>query len=131
MNLNQRIQKIEIKIKTSVKLPGCEVTIFVIIPQDKKQTPFNTDTYKPTDEDVSQYLQWMKASGQCQDCRGSCALDWAPAGFTHHTLTGERNSSSPVPKISLMHCVDAETGELMRRLMKGERTLFENAEGIR
>jgi hypothetical protein len=123
MTLERRLQQLELKIKLNSKQPGCDITLFIVVPEEMQQSgPFDTDTYRPTDEEIENYLSQLKDSGQCRDCKGSCAIDWAPDGFKNHTLTGERSFSSPVPKINWMFCANAEIPILTRRIMNGERT---------
>jgi len=125
--LSRRLEQLEIKIKSTFKEPGCVVSLFIVIPQEFQQAPFDTDTYKPADNEIENYLNQLKDSGQCRDCKGSCAIDWSPDGFHNHTLAGERSSISPEPKISWMYCADAEIPVLTRQLMNGMRTQLESA----
>ena len=120
MTLARRLQQLELNLKT--KLPGCNPTLFIVVPGEMQQGPFDTDAYRPTDGEIEEYLKHLKDGRQCRDCKGSCAVDWAPDGFKNHTLTGERSSSSSTPKISVMYCADAEIPVLTRRIMNGERT---------
>ncbi len=122
MTLGRRLQQLELKIKLNSKQPGCDVTLFIVVPEEMQSGPFDTDAYRPTDDEVEKYLKHLKDGGQCRNCKGSCAIDWAPDGFKNHTLTGECSSSSSTPKISVMYCADAEIPVLTRRIMDGERT---------
>ena len=120
MKLDHRLQCLELKFKP--KQSGCNLTLFIVIPEGARNAAFDTDAYRPADTEVERYLKHLKDSGQCRDCKGSCAIDWAPDGFKNHTLTGERSSSSPEPKILTMFCANAEIPVLTRRIMNGERT---------
>jgi hypothetical protein len=96
---------------------------FLSVPEDiTSYQPFNSETYRPAEGELEKYLKQLKESGECQNCKGSCAIDWSPDGFNNHTLSGERSSSTIEPKISTMFCANAETPGLTRRLMNGERT---------
>jgi len=114
MTLKHRLQRLELNLKT--KIPGCHPTLFIVVPEGSQNAPFDTDVYRPTDDEMEKYLKHLKDGGQCRNCKGSCAIDWAPDGFKNHTLTGERSSSSPMPQIFRMYCVNAETPELVRQL---------------
>ena len=125
MNLTRRLKNLEINIRESFPQTGCNVTLFIVIPEDKKGGCFDSDTYKPTQEEIDKYLKYLKESAQCRDCKGSCALDWEPVGFKNHTIIGENANSSPAPIINWMYCAHAGTPALVRRLMNGERTPVE------
>jgi hypothetical protein len=121
MQLSSRLQQLELKIKLNSKQPGCDISLFIVIPEASRNAPFDTDTYRPTEAEIEKYLKSLKDSGQCRDCKGSCAIDWSPDGFKNHTIMGESSSSSPTPKISRMYCANAETPELLRQLHSGGR----------
>jgi hypothetical protein len=128
MKLEQRLRLLESQLQ--FKQPGCDVTIFIVVPEEflsvpediNSYHPFNSETYRPAEGELEKYLKQLKESGECQNCKGSCAIDWSPDGLTNHTLSGERTSSSPEPKVSMMFCADAETPVLTRRIMNGEIT---------
>lgn len=128
MKLEKRLQLLESQFQ--FKQSGCEITLFIVVPEEflslpkdiNSYQPFNSDSYRPAKDELDNYLMLLKNSGQCRDCKGSCAVDWAPDGFNNHTLSGERSSSTIEPKISTMFCANAETPALTRRLMNGERT---------
>jgi hypothetical protein len=120
MALKHRLQRLELNLKT--KIPGCNPTLFIVVLEGSRNMPFDTGAYRPADDEIGKYLKHLRDGGQCRNCKGSCAIDWAPDGFKNHTLTGERSSLSPEPKIFTMFCADAETPVLMRQLMNGERT---------
>ena len=119
MRLEHRLQCLELKLAT--KQPGCNPTLFIVMPEDCKNGMFNCDSYQPTHDETEKYLKYLKDSGQCRDCVGSCAIDWARDGFKNHTLSGAGVSSSQEPKISLMFCADAEIPVLCRCIMNGGR----------
>lgn len=120
MTLARRLQLLESKLET--KKPGCNPTVFIVIPQERPPGRFDTSSYRPSDDEVGKYLKHLKDGGQCRDCKGSCAIDWAPDGFKNHTLTGECSSSSPDPSIFWMYCAEAETPVLMRKVVNREGT---------
>ena len=121
MQLSSRLQQLELKIKFNSKQPGCDITLFIVIPEGPHETPFDYASYRPTEDEIENDLKSLKDTGQCRDCVGSCAIDWAPDGFNNHTLIGEPSSSSPEPNILTMFCANAEIPVLTRRLMNGER----------
>ena len=129
MKLDQRLRVLESQFQ--FKRPGCDVTLFIVVPEEflslpediSSYQPFNSDTYRPSDSELEKHLKQLKDSGQCRDCKGSCAIDWDPERFTNHTLCGEHTSSSLEPKIFTMFCADAETPVLTRKIMNGERTV--------
>jgi hypothetical protein len=120
MALERRLQQLEIVFQSTLKQPGCDITLFIVVPEDVKGGYFDTDTYKPVEGEIEKYLKWLKDSSQCRDCKGSCAIDWSPNGFKNHNLTGERSSSSSEPKLFIIYCADAEIPVLTRRIMSGE-----------
>jgi hypothetical protein len=145
MNLDKRLRLLEVKIQS--KQPGCNPTLFIVRAGDSQADSFETGTYKPADDEVEKYLKHLKDSGKCRYCKGSCAIDYASNEFKNHTLSGGMGFLSSGPKVSLNYCansqtpellrrldshrerrilkievVDAETAELTRRIMSGERT---------
>ena len=119
MKLEHRLKYLELKFVP--RQPGCNPTLFIVIPENSRNGLFDRDTYKPDHDEIEKYLKYLKDNGQCRDCEGSCAIDWSPHGFKNHTLSGEGGSSSPEPKVSYIFCADAEIPILCRRLMNGER----------
>ena len=119
MKYDKRLKLLEAKIQ--IKKPGCNPTLFIVVPDELKDRHFDSDNYRPNEGEIEKYLKYLKDTGQCRDCVGSCAVDWAPDGFKNHTLTGERSSSSSEPNILTMFCADAEIPELTRYIMNGER----------
>jgi hypothetical protein len=122
MALKNRLTQLELKIKLFSKRPGCDITFFIVVPEEMQNGSFDSNSYRPAADEIEKYLKQLKGSSQCQDCKVSCAIDWASDGFKNHTLGGECSSSSPEPKISWRFCVDAEVPVLCRRIMNGERT---------
>ncbi|MGA9047685.1 MAG: hypothetical protein WB588_01705 [Dehalococcoidia bacterium] len=121
MTLNRRIQRLEDTVKP--KPVGCNPAVLIVRYEDEESGhQVKTDSCEPTHEEIEKHLKHMKDSGQCQDCLGSCALDWGPGGFANHKLTGERSSSSSSPNILVISCTSEEARELTRRIMNGERT---------
>jgi hypothetical protein len=123
MKLEHRLQSLELK--TQFAQPGCSPTIFIVIPEASQNSTFETHAFTPTDGEIEKYLSDLKHSGQCRDCKGSCAIDWAPGGFANHTLAGGQSTASPAPKMFWMYCANAEIPILTRRIMNGERTALE------
>ena len=119
MKLEHRLQSLELKFVS--KKPGCNPTLFIVVPEDMLNGPFDSDTYRPTAYDIEKYLKQLKDTGECQGCKGSCAIDWSPDGFVNHTIGGEGSSSSPGLKINYMFCANAEIPVLCRRIMNGGR----------
>ena len=119
MKLEHRLQSLELKFVA--KKTGCYTTLFIVVPEDCQNGAFNSDSYRPADDEIEKYLKFLKDNGQCSGCRGSCAIDWSADGFTNHTFGGENHSSSPKPKMSWMFCANTKTPELCRRLINGER----------
>ena len=126
MTLGRRLLQLELRIKLSSKQPGCNPTLFIVIPEEFMDRHFDSSTYRPAEEEIEKYLNYLKDIGQCRDCVGSCAIDWAPDGFSNHMLTGERSSSSPEPNILTMFCANAEIPVLTRRIMNGEPSQLSN-----
>ena len=120
MKLKHRLQYLELKFVT--KQPGCNPTLFIVVPEGMQNCSFDSVSYRPTAATIEKYLKNLKYNGQCLDCKGSCAIDWSPDGFKNHTLGGECGSLSPQPKISWMFCTDSEVPVLCRGIIKGERT---------
>jgi len=118
MKLENRLQCLELKL--GIKQTGCNVTFFVVVPEECQNGAFVSDAYRPSNIEIEKYLKQLKDNGPCRGCEGSWAIDWSPDGFTNHTLSGEGGSSSPEPKISYMFCANAEIPVLCRRLMNGE-----------
>jgi len=119
MRLEHRLQYLELKFVT--KKPGCNPTLFIVIPEEMLNGPFDSASYRPSDDAIEKYIKSLRVNGQCRGCNGSCAIDWSSDGFVNHTVSGECSSSSDQPKISLMFCADAEIPVLCRRLMNGGR----------
>ena len=120
MRLEYRLQCLELKFVT--KQPGCNVTLFIVVPESCQSGSFDSDSYRPTSDEIEKYLKQFKDDGQCRGCEGSCAIDWSPHGFKNHSLSGEGGSSSPEPKISYMFCANAKIPVLCRQVMNGKRT---------
>ena len=122
MKLEHRLQYLELKFVT--KQPGCNPTLYIVIPEGMQNGRFDSDSYRPSSEEIEIFLKKLKDSGQCRECQGSCAIDWSPDGFKNHTLSGEGSSSSPGPTINYMFCANAEIPVLCRRIMNGERQQY-------
>ena len=67
MRLDRRIQQLELKMKSNSKEHGCDVSLFIVIPGELQQGHFDHDSYRPTDEEVKEYLKHLKESGQCRE----------------------------------------------------------------
>ena len=119
MRMEHRLQNLEFKFVTT--RPGCNVTLFIVVPEDRQNDYFDSDSYRPSNIEIEIFLKKLKDSGQCRECQGSCAIDWSPDGFVNHTIGGESSSSSPGSKINYMFCADAEIPVLTRKLMNGGR----------
>lgn len=98
MGLEARLRQLEVKVQ--FKQPGCNPILFIVVPEGSQNAPFDTDAYRPTDDEIENYLAQLKDGGRCRDCKGSCIINWAPDGFKNHALTGECSSLSPAPKIN-------------------------------
>jgi hypothetical protein len=119
MRLEHRLQTLELKFVT--KKAGCNPTLYIVVPEEMQNGSFDSNSFRPTNDDIEKYLKQLKYGGQCQGCKGSCAIDWAPVGFSNHTIGGENHSSSREPKISWMFCANAGIPVLTRQLMNGGR----------
>ena len=119
MKMEHRLQCLELKWVT--QKPGCYVTLFIVVTKECQQGPFDSDSYRPSSEEIEKYLKNLKENGQCQGCKSSCATDWSPDGFVNHTIGGAGNSFSPESKVHFMFCANAEIPVLCRRLTNGGR----------
>ena len=119
MRLEHRLQNLELRFVT--KQPGCNPTLFIVIPEDRQNRLFGSDSYRPSTDEIEKYLKQLKDIGQCRDCKGSCAIDWSPDGFKNHTLAGLGISSSLEHKIHFMFCANTKIPVLCRQLMNGGR----------
>jgi hypothetical protein len=115
MRLEHRLQNLELKFVT--KQPGCNPTLFIVIPEDRQSGSFNSDSYRPTRDETEKYIKQLKADGHCRGCQGACSIDWLPEGFKNHTLGGTHYSSSPGPNLFMMFCADVEIPILCRQLI--------------
>lgn len=116
--LDNRLKKLELKFIT--KETGCNPTLLIVIPEEMQQSFFESDTYKPAEGEIGKYLESLKDTGQCQGCKGSCAIDWDMDGFKNHAIIGA--SSSPSGELTVIYVVNDETAQLTRRIMAGEGT---------
>ena len=73
MKLEHRLQYLELKFMT--KRPGCNPTLYIVIPEEMLNGPFDSDSYRPSSEEIEIFLKKLKDSGHCRDCKGSCAID--------------------------------------------------------
>ena len=115
MRLEHRLQSLELKFVT--KHPGCNVTLFIVIPEDRRDSAFDRASYQPTRDEIGKYLKQLKDHGQCRDCEGACSIDWSPEGFKNHTLGGGHTSSYPGPNLLMMFCANADIPLLCRQLI--------------
>ena len=116
MNLLQRIKRLEIDAEAIFPKSGCNITLLIVTPEHEKGSHFDYVAYKPTHEEMDKYLKYLKESGQCTGCQGSCALNWEPGGFKYHTLQGKGRSNSSEPSIFTIHCIDEETTMSIRHV---------------
>ena len=79
MKLEYRLQYLELKFV--IEKPGCNVTLFIVMPEDYQNAYFDSDSYRPSSEEIEKYLKQFKDGGKCQGCKGFCAIDWRPDGF--------------------------------------------------
>jgi hypothetical protein len=107
--IERRIEKIQLQIDTHQ--PGCAMSILIVIPEDARDKPFDTSSYAPSDEAIKEAISALRQSGKCQGCRGTCAQDWSPAGFTNHTLAF---GGPPI----IYYCSDPEMPVFMRQMVK-------------
>jgi hypothetical protein len=119
MMLEHRLHDLELKFV--VQHPGCNPTLFIVVPEDRKDGPFDSSSYQPTYDEIYKYLKQLKINGQCRDCEGSCSIDWSHEGFKNHTLGGAHLSSTPGPNLLLIFCTDVEVPVLCRQLTNGGR----------
>jgi hypothetical protein len=119
MRLEHRLRYLELKWATE-KL-GCNVTLFIVVPEDRKNEVFDSDSYRPTSVEIELFLKKLKDGGECRGCKGSCSIDWSPDGFKNHMISGAGPTSFSEHKVHLMFCADAEIPILCRHIMNGER----------
>ena len=119
MRLEHRLQCLELKRVTHK--PGCNVTLYVVVPEDCQNGYFDSDSYRPSNIEIEIFIKKLKDGGQCRDCKGSCAIDWSPDGFKNHTTGGYGSSLSPEAKVRYMLCANAEIPVLCRQFMNGSR----------
>ena len=91
MKLEHRLQTLELKFVT--KKAGCNPTLYIVIPGDCQSGAFDHDSYRPAIGEIEKYLKQLKDTGHCKECKGSCAIDWVPVGFSNHTIAGENHCS--------------------------------------
>jgi hypothetical protein len=115
MRLEHRLQYLELK--WVAQKPGCNVTLFIVVPKDCQDGTFDSDIYRPSSIEIEIFLKKLKDDGACRDCKGACSIDWSPDGFKNHMLGGARYSSSPGPNLFLMFCADAKIPILCRQLV--------------
>jgi hypothetical protein len=119
MKLEHRLQDLELKFVA--QHAGCNPTLFIVMPEDRKDGSFDSSSYQPTRDEIQTYLKQLKINSQCRGCKGTCSIDWSPDGFKNHTLGGAHYSSSPGPNLFMMFCADAEIPVLCRQLVNGGR----------
>ena len=125
MKLEHRLQDLELKFVA--QHAGCNPTLFIVMPEDRKDGPFECNSYQPTRDEIDRYLTQLKVNGQCRCCEGGCSIDWSPDGFENHTLGGAQLASAPGPNLLLMFCADAEIPVLCRHIMNiGREPQIEN-----
>ena len=106
MKMEHRLTYLELK--WVAQKPGCNVTLFIVVPEDCQDGPFDSESYRPGNDEIEKYIKNLKSEGNCRGCQGSCAIDWSPEWFNNHTISGERISSSLGPNIFWMFYADAE-----------------------
>jgi hypothetical protein len=116
LTLNRRIKRLEATVKP--KPAGCNPAVLIVRYEDTDKR----ESCGPSHEEIEEQVKHLKDSGQCLGCRGSCAMDWGPDGFTNHQFTGDHSSSSGLPKILVISVTSEEARELTRRIMSGEGT---------
>jgi hypothetical protein len=119
MRLEHRLQSLELKFVA--QKPGCNVTLFIVVPEDRKNELFDSDSYRPSSVEIEIFLKKLKDGGECRNCKGSCSIDWSPDGFNNHTLGGAHLASVPGPNLLLIFCADVEIPVLCRQLVNGGR----------
>ena len=61
MKLEHRLKYLELKFVT--KQPGCNVTLFIVVPEQCQQGPFDSDSYGPSSIEIEKYLKHLKDGG--------------------------------------------------------------------
>ena len=77
MKMEHRLQNLELKFVTTQS--GCSVTLFIVVPESCRDKPFDSDSYRPSSEEIQKYLKQLKDGGQCRVVR-------APAPSTGHLM---------------------------------------------
>ena len=61
MRLEHRLQYLELKwVKEK---PGCNVTLFIAVPQDCQDGTFDSDSYRPSNVEIEIFLKKLKDDG--------------------------------------------------------------------
>jgi hypothetical protein len=116
MTLNRRIRLLEAIVKPEPI--GCHPAVLILRYEDTDKS----ESCGPSHEEIEEHVKHLNDSGQCLGCRGSCAIDWGPDGFTNHQFTGDHSSSSGLPKMFIISVTSERARELTRRLLNGEGT---------
>jgi len=56
-----------------------------VIPEEMLNGPFDSASYRPSDDAIEKYIKSLRVNGQCRGCNGSCAIDWSSDGFVNPT----------------------------------------------
>ena len=61
MRIEHRLQYLELKwVKEK---PGCNVTLFIVVPEDRKNEVFDSDSYRPASVEIEIFLKKLKDGG--------------------------------------------------------------------
>lgn len=62
MTISRRLQQLELKIKLNSKQPGCDITLFIVMPEGLHDSLFDSTSYRPTEDEIEKYLKYLKDS---------------------------------------------------------------------
>lgn len=72
MALIHRLQRLELKVKT--KIPGCNLTLFIAVPKDSQNAPFDSNSYRPAADETEEYLKHLKDHGLLSPRYSGCTV---------------------------------------------------------
>ena len=62
MRLEHRLQCLELKRVTHK--PGCNVTLYVVVPEECQNGYFDSDSYRPSNIEIEIFIKKLKTSGK-------------------------------------------------------------------